>query len=46
MSAIYENKNNEEYVILGENDYINVIRNEKKEKCLIIKRKGEKRKCL
>ena len=42
MSAIYENENNEVCVILCENDYIKVITNEKEEKDLIIKRKGDK----
>lgn len=42
MSAIYENENNEVCVILCENDYIKVITNEKEEKGLIIKRKGDK----
>lgn len=42
MSSIYENENNEVCVILCENDYIKVITNEKEEKGLIIKRKGDK----
>lgn len=42
MSTIYENENDEVCVILCENDYIKVITNEKEEKGLIIKRKGDK----